>query len=67
MPDTANDRGRRQSSRETGGELVPPYDDPTIMNEKARYVRKENLGGIMFWELSGDTSNGTLITAVRNG
>ena len=43
------------------------FDDPTIMNEKARYVRKENLGGIMFWELSGDTPDGELIDAIADG
>ena len=43
------------------------FDDPTIMNEKAHYVRKENLGGIMFWELSGDTPDGELIDAIADG
>ena len=43
------------------------FDDPAIMNEKARYVRKENLGGIMFWELSGDTPDGELIDAIADG
>jgi chitinase len=43
------------------------FDDPAIMNEKARYVRKENLGGLMFWELSGDTPDGELIGAIADG
>ena len=43
------------------------FDDPTIMKEKAHYVRKENLGGIMFWELSGDTPDGELIGAITEG
>lgn len=37
------------------------------MKEKAHYVRKENLGGIMFWELSGDTPDGELIGAIADG
>jgi chitinase len=43
------------------------FDDPAIMHEKARYVRKENLGGLMFWELSGDTPDGELIDAISDG
>ena len=43
------------------------FDDPAIMNEQARYVRKERLGGIMFWELSGDTPDGELIAAIADG
>ncbi|MGH3084028.1 MAG: glycosyl hydrolase family 18 protein, partial [Gaiellaceae bacterium] len=31
------------------------FDDPRVMKHKAHYVRKKGLGGIMFWELSGDT------------
>ena len=43
------------------------FDDAAIMKEKARYVRAENLGGIMFWELSGDTPDGELIDAIATG
>jgi chitinase len=43
------------------------FDDPTVMKHKARYVRKNDLGGIMFWELSGDTPNGELIEAIDAG
>jgi chitinase len=43
------------------------FDDPTVMKHKARYVRKNDLGGIMFWELSGDTPNGELIEAIDEG
>jgi chitinase len=37
------------------------YDDPTVLEFKTKYVVKEGLGGVMFWELSGDTASGTLI------
>jgi chitinase len=30
-------------------------------------VRLNGLGGVMFWELSGDTSDGELITAIHEG
>jgi chitinase len=43
------------------------FDDPPIMTAKAQYVARKHLGGIMFWELSGDTPNGELIAAIANG
>ncbi len=43
------------------------FDDPAIMSAKAAYVSGNGLGGIMFWELSGDTPDGELITAIANG
>jgi chitinase len=43
------------------------FDDPQVMRAKADYVRRNRLGGIMFWELSGDTPNGELISAIAGG
>jgi chitinase len=37
------------------------------MTLKARYVTENKLGGIMFWELSGDTPEGELIAAIAGG
>jgi chitinase len=31
------------------------------------YARRQGLGGTFIWELSGDTSNGELITAAGDG
>ncbi len=31
------------------------------------YSKDQSLGGAFFWELSGDTTNGELITAMKNG
>jgi chitinase len=42
------------------------FDDPSIMAAKAAYARENHLGGIMFWELSGDTANGELIAALAD-
>jgi len=42
-------------------------DDPQVMTQKARYVDENDLGGIMFWELSGDTADGELIHAIATG
>src|SRR6266540_5614675 len=42
------------------------FDDPPIMAAKAEYARQHRLGGIMFWELSGDTPEGELIAAIAD-
>jgi GH18 family chitinase len=31
------------------------------------YIRDASLRGVMFWELSGDDPEGSLITAIANG
>jgi chitinase len=43
------------------------FDDPAVMTTKANYVRRNRLGGLMFWELSGDTPDGELIGAIADG
>jgi chitinase len=42
------------------------FDDPLVLAAKAAFVRAGGLGGVMFWELSGDTSNGELVTALAD-
>lgn len=37
------------------------YDCPDAMRAKMAYVRRERLGGVMFWELSHDTPEGELL------
>ncbi|MFS0703609.1 glycosyl hydrolase family 18 protein [Cellulomonas sp. 179-A 9B4 NHS] len=43
------------------------YDTPQTIGGKMTWARNKGLGGAFFWELSGDTSNGELITAVSGG
>jgi chitinase len=43
------------------------YDTPGTIGGKMTYARNQGLGGAFFWELSGDTTNGELITAIRSG
>ena len=38
------------------------YDDAESIGEKAAYVRENGLGGVMFWELSGD--DGSLLARI---
>ena len=40
------------------------YDTPSTIAGKIGYARAQGLGGAMCWELSGDTADGELITAV---
>ncbi len=42
------------------------YDTPDTIAGKMSYVKSQNLGGAFFWELSGDTTNGELCTAIGN-
>lgn len=42
------------------------YDTPSTIAGKMNYRRSQGLGGTFFWELSGDTSGGSLINAIYN-
>jgi chitinase len=42
------------------------YDTPATIATKMGYVKSQNLGGAFFWEVSGDTSNGELVSAMKN-
>ncbi|MGN9808731.1 glycosyl hydrolase family 18 protein [Micromonospora sp. BQ11] len=43
------------------------YDTPATINGKMTYAKNQGLGGAFFWELSGDTTNGELIGAIKGG
>ena len=43
------------------------YDDPDALAFKMDYVKRMRLGGAMFWELSGDDANSTLLKAIHRG
>ena len=43
------------------------YDTPETLAGKLAYTQEQGLGGVFFWELSGDTTDGELITAIHNG
>lgn len=47
---------------ETG--LMISYDDAESMKLKADYIKSQNLGGAMIWEVGGDDPNSTLLTAL---
>ncbi len=43
------------------------YDTPATIACKMAYAKNQGLAGAFFWEFSGDTTNGELITAIKNG
>lgn len=47
--------------------LVIASSTAVAAKHKTKYVRLNGLGGVMFWELSGDTSDGELISAIHKG
>jgi chitinase len=43
------------------------YDTPLTILGKMAYAKHQHLGGSFFWELSGDTANGELVSAIHRG
>ncbi|MGV9247926.1 glycosyl hydrolase family 18 protein [Streptomyces sp. NPDC003710] len=43
------------------------YDTPATIGTKMAWARSQGLGGAFFWEFSGDTGNGELVSALSNG
>jgi chitinase len=45
---------------------IVSYEDPESIAGKAAYIVEHGLGGAMFWELTGDDSRWTLLTALSD-
>ncbi|MHC3815919.1 glycosyl hydrolase family 18 protein [Streptomyces sp. DT9] len=43
------------------------YDTPATISSKMTWAKNQGLGGAFFWEFSGDTSNGELVSAINSG
>nr|WP_330173603.1 glycoside hydrolase family 18 chitinase [Streptomyces sp. NBC_01498] len=43
------------------------YDTPATIATKMAWAKSQGLGGAFFWDFTGDTANGELITAISNG
>jgi len=48
-------------------QLMITYDDPQSLRLKAQYARDHHLAGVMFWELSQDDSDWSMLNALREG
>lgn len=46
--------------------LFATYDDPRSAASKTSYALRKHLGGIMFWELGGDTPSHELLNAIES-
>ncbi|QDD62244.1 chitinase [Streptomyces albidoflavus] len=43
------------------------YDTPATIKAKMAWAKDQGLGGAFFWEFSGDTANGELVSAMDSG
>ncbi|MFF3320794.1 glycosyl hydrolase family 18 protein [Streptomyces sp. NPDC002889] len=43
------------------------YDTPATVTSKMSWANGQGLGGAFFWEFSGDTTNGELVSAINSG
>ncbi|MEV6498258.1 glycoside hydrolase family 18 chitinase [Streptomyces prunicolor] len=43
------------------------YDTPSTIAGKMSWAKTQGLGGAFFWDFSGDTSNGELVSAINSG
>ncbi|MFD3502345.1 glycosyl hydrolase family 18 protein [Streptomyces sp. NPDC058676] len=43
------------------------YDTPSTIAGKMTWAKNQGLGGAFFWEFSGDTAGGELVSAINNG
>lgn len=64
---TWHDEARVPWLYDAGSGIMISYEDPESIGHKTAYVRSEGLGGVMFWELSGDTSGNDLLHAIVDG
>ncbi len=46
--------------------LFVTYDDEESLMYKAKYIRRENLAGVMFWHLGQDDAKGSLLNALHH-
>ncbi|WP_406332897.1 glycosyl hydrolase family 18 protein [Streptomyces sp. NBC_00203] len=43
------------------------YDTPATIGTKMAWAKTQGLGGAFFWEFSGDTTSGELVSAINSG
>jgi chitinase len=43
------------------------YDTPSTIAGKMTWAKNQGLGGAFFWEFSGDTAGGELVSAINSG
>jgi chitinase len=63
-PSTAFRDPRSQAPWLFDGQTFWTYEDRVSVRYKVSYARHQHLGGVMIWELSGDTNDAELLTTV---
>ncbi len=53
--------------KSTSSGQVVTYDDPVSLSLKAQFARQAGLRGTNMWDMSGDTANWALTSALRSG
>ncbi len=48
------------------GDNFLTFEDPVSLREKVRFGREKKLGGVMIWELSGDTDDAQLLRSLHS-
>jgi chitinase len=48
------------------GKTFWTYDDDKSISAKLKYAKEQHLGGVMIWELSGDTDDGQLLGTISD-
>ncbi|MFE2942609.1 glycosyl hydrolase family 18 protein [Streptomyces sp. NPDC059255] len=43
------------------------YDTPATIRSKMTWANQQSLGGAFFWDFTGDTADGELVTAINSG
>jgi len=51
--------GPNWTAGKTSGGMFVTYEDPESLRAKIGYVKEQGLGGLMFWEFSGDLKDHT--------
>lgn len=49
-----------------GEQIFITYDDPQSLAAKAEYIKQNGLGGVMFWELTGDDEQSSLLNTLHD-
>ena len=47
--------------------IMTCYEDPRSMRAKGQYAREHHLGGVMFWQITSDDGESTLLKALTEG
>lgn len=56
-----DERAQAAYAYNAANEEFVTFDDPRSLREKVRYIKRQHLGGVMFWQLSQDNDRNELV------